>query len=130
VRLSSHGAEARELERARARLRERWRDTGSARTCAWGFLAMTGLLAVLGLVSASGLAWFLCPATAVGSGIALVVDRGRRAEARAAGEAAVRRLDAGVAEAAEKWRERLLASEEHAVTARREAERIDRLLNT
>ncbi|WP_150255032.1 hypothetical protein [Nocardiopsis deserti] len=130
VTLSSHGAEPRELERARTQLRERWRDTGSARTYAWGLLAMTGLLAVLGLASASGLVWFLCVATAVGAGIALMVDQTRRAEARDTAEATVRRLDAHIAEAAEKWRESLLASEEHAVTARHEAGRIDRLLNT
>ncbi|PDP85345.1 hypothetical protein CQJ94_22835 [Glycomyces fuscus] len=130
VTLSSHGAEARELERARTRLRERRRGTGSARTYAWGLLAMTGLLAVLGLVSAGGLAWFLCVAAAAGAAIALAVDRRRRAEARDTAEATVRRLDVHIAEAAERWRETLLASEEHAVTARHEAGRIDRLLNT
>ncbi len=130
VTLSSHGAEPRELERARTQLRERWRDTGSARTYAWGLLAMTGLLAVLGLASASGLVWFLCAAAAAGAGIALMVDRNRRSEARDTAEATVRRLDVHVAEAAEKWRASLLASEEHAVTARREAGQIDRLLNT
>ncbi|MFC9086425.1 hypothetical protein [Nocardiopsis dassonvillei] len=130
VTVSSHGAEPRELERARTQLRERWRDTGSARTYAWGLLAMAGLLALLGLTSGSGLVWFLCVATAVGAGVALVVDRSRRAGARDTAEATVRRLDVQVAEAAEKWRESLLASEEHAVTARHEAGRIDRLLNT
>ncbi|NKZ00576.1 hypothetical protein [Nocardiopsis alborubida] len=130
VTLSSHGAEPRELERARTQLRARWHDTGSARTYAWGLLAMAGLLAVLGMVSANGLVWFLCVATAVGAGIALMVDQTRRAEARDTAEATVRRLDAHIAEAAEKWRDSLLASEEHAVTARHEAGQIDRLLNT
>ncbi|MEU1901312.1 hypothetical protein ABZ512_23260 [Nocardiopsis dassonvillei] len=130
VTVSSHGAEPRELERARTQLRERWRDTGPARTYAWGLLAMAALLALLGLTSGSGLVWFLCVAAAVGAGVALVIDHSRRAEARDTAEATVRRLDVQVAEAAEKWRESLLASEEHAVTARHEAGRIDRLLTT
>ncbi len=130
VTISSHGAEPRELERARTRLRERWHDTGSARTYAWGLLAMAGLLALLGLTSGSGLVWFLCVAAAAGAGVALVVDHSRRAEARDTAEATVRRLDVQIAEAAERWRESLLASEEHAVTARNEAGRIDRLLST
>jgi hypothetical protein len=91
---------------------------------------MAGLLALLGLTSGSGLVWFLCVAAAVGAGVALVIDRSRRAEARDTAEATVRRLDVQVAETAERWRESLLASEEHAVTARREAGRIDRLLGT
>ncbi|WDZ88679.1 hypothetical protein [Nocardiopsis sp. HUAS JQ3] len=130
VTVSSHGAEPRELERARTQLRGRWHDTGSARTYAWGLLATAGLLALLGLTSGSGLVWFLCVAAAAGAGVALVVDHSRRTEARDTAEATVRRLDVQVAEAAERWRESLLASEEHAVTARNEAGRIDRLLST
>ncbi|WP_047871474.1 hypothetical protein [Nocardiopsis sp. RV163] len=129
VTVSSHGAEPRELERARTRLRGRWHDTGSARTYAWGLLATACLLALLGLTSGSGLVWFLCAAASAGAGVALVVDRSRRAEARNTAEATVRRLDVQVAEAAERWRESLLASEEHAVTAENEAGRIYRLLS-
>ncbi|WP_017570528.1 hypothetical protein [Nocardiopsis halotolerans] len=130
MEITSNGAANQgELERARTQLRARFSYEGNARVSMWGLLTITGLLAVLGLVSGSGLAWFLCVATAVGAAFAAMTLLRGLDEARVSGEASVRRLDANIAEAAEKWRGQLLASEEHAVTARREAQEIDRLLN-
>ncbi|MFD6950407.1 hypothetical protein A6A08_06305 [Nocardiopsis sp. TSRI0078] len=129
VRITSNGADPGELERARDRLRMQWGYEGSAPVYVWGFLAVTGLLAVLGLVSANSLAWFLCLAAAACAAASVVAVLRGRTESRETAEAAVRRLDRSIAEAAEQWREKLLASEQYAVTARREAGEIDRLLN-
>lgn len=129
VTITSDGAEPHELERATRLVRARWAYEGSARQYLWGFLALSGLLAVLGLVSASALAWLLCAGTAVAAVVALVVDGRGRAAAREAAEVQCDRLRGSITEAAEKWRQSLADSDRHADTAEREAAQIRRLLN-
>ncbi|MFD3685065.1 hypothetical protein ACFWTE_09645 [Nocardiopsis sp. NPDC058631] len=129
VTITSTGPDPRELARAEAGLGARHAYEGNARVYAWGFLALAGILALLGLVSSSGFWLLLCAASAVGSGSAFWVDHRERAAAREAGEAQVGRFSRSVAEAAEQWRDKLLASEQGTEQARGEAEEIRRLLN-
>jgi hypothetical protein len=129
VTVTSAGPDTRELERAKAQLRARHAYEGNARMYSWGFLGLSVLLAVLGLVSSSGFWLLLCVATAIGAGAAFAVDRREQAAAQAAGEAQADRLSRSAAEAAEQWRDSLLASEKVTDEARHEAEEIRRLLN-
>lgn len=129
VEITSNGAEPGNLERARQQLYQRVTHEGSARVYLWGCLAMTVLLVVLGLASGNGFVWFLCLTAAVGAGVAFAVDQKGRKETQAMVEARGRQLDGGIADAAEQWRDTLLGSEQHAATARHDAEEIRRLLN-
>ncbi|GAA1438249.1 hypothetical protein [Nocardiopsis tropica] len=129
VTVTSTGPAARELESAEARIGARHTYEGNARVYFWGCLAVAGLLAVLALTSGNGVWWLVGAGAAAGAGTAVAVGRRKRAEARESAGAQVSRLRRNVAEAAEKWRDRLLASERSTAGARREAEEIRRLLN-
>ncbi|WP_159945185.1 MULTISPECIES: hypothetical protein [unclassified Nocardiopsis] len=72
--------------------------------------------------------WPLCLASVAGAGAAWAFDRRDRADAAALAEQRFPGPRHGAAEAAERWRGKLLASQEHAVTAGREAEGIRRPL--
>ncbi|MGW5880090.1 hypothetical protein ACWFMI_26430 [Nocardiopsis terrae] len=128
ITVTESGADQRQVERARRRLRERHGADRGHHGLLWASLATAVVLLVLSLLTANAFLWILTLGAAVATGIAYTSSERARKDGDAVLSSQTRGLDQQVARAVEKLRRARTESEELASAAGSDLERLRSLL--
>lgn len=129
VSITASGAERRDVERSRQRLRDRSAPDQGKRSAFWGCVAAGVGLFLLSLLSMNGVLWFLTLCAVVAAGVTFFAAEREREEIEAMVRNQSRKLDQQVDQAVQDWRRVRTEAEEHAAAARSDLAEVHKLLN-